>query len=258
MVAFFERILLIFQIIKQFFGLLYLIVRYEDNMPLPENYVCMARYILPFEGMWVTVNGGVTEDMSHSWDILTQRFAYDFIVIDESGSTLAGDMENPADYYCYGLDIIAPADGEVVHVEDRCADSIIDKDGNAHCNSRDLCGNHIVIKHAEGEFSFLAHLMQGSIAVKVGDVVAQGQRIAKCGNTGNSSQPHLHFHLQNKKSFFTSIGLPIEFTSIEARACEVYHILDPREAQGGFVEVAGRKYIGRGLEVRNAVCGPQM
>ena len=241
----------IWQRCKQALGAGYIFLRYKDKLPLPENYSCKVKYALPFEGLWTVVNGGVTRDFSHSWDTLTQRFAYDFLVIGEEGKTYRGKLEQPTNYLCYGLNILAPADGTVVHVESGCIDSIIDKEGNAHCNSRHICGNHIIIKHAKDEFSFLAHLMKGSIKVKTGDSVKQGQIIAKCGNTGVSTQPHLHFHLQNKRSFYTSLGLPVEFDGITAQPKENYHVFDSRKKQNTFMEISGTKYIGRGQEVGN-------
>ena len=238
------------QTCKQLLGLFYIVIRYENRMPLPDNYDNRAKYILPFEGVWTVANGGATQELSHSWDMYTQRFAYDFFIMDENGNTYNGELENPKSYYCYGLNILAPADGTVVHVEERCKDSIIDGK-KAHCNSHHLCGNHIVIKHADDEYSFIAHLMNDSITVKIGDLVTQGQYIAKCGNTGNSFEPHLHFHLQNKKSFFTSIGLPIEFTGIAAQSNTNSHLFTPLKTQRDYIEISGKKYIGRGMDVEN-------
>jgi murein DD-endopeptidase MepM/ murein hydrolase activator NlpD len=240
------------QALLQIFGLMYAAIRHESRMPCPSSYKCKADYILPFEGTWVVVNGGVTEEFSHSWDIYNQRFAYDFVILDEHGKTHHKELTNPQNYYCYGLKILAPANGTVVHIENRCDDSRIDGK-KAYCDSRHIAGNHIVIKHADDEFSFLAHLKKGSIVVKKGDVVTQGQHIASCGNTGNSSEPHLHFQLQNSKSFFTSVGLPIEFKNVSARLIENYNKLDPRPTPNAVMNISGKTYLSRGFEVANRV-----
>jgi len=103
-----------------------------------------------------------------------------------------------------------------------------------------LRGNFIVIKHAEKEYSLYAHLAPKSVVVSKGGRVLQGQIIAKCGNSGNTSEPHLHFQLQTGKSFFTSAGLPIYFTNIKTNK-------KPMLAKGNGL------YIERGLEVENII-----
>ena len=61
-------------------------------------------------------------------------------------------------------------------------------------------------RHADGEFGFYAHLIKGTIPVRIGDKVRAGDEIGRCGHTGHSSEPHLHFHLQDTPSIFTGMG----------------------------------------------------
>jgi len=75
-------------------------------------------------------------------------------------------------------------------------------------------GNTVIIEHANHEFSFMAHLKKGSITVKEGQEVKQGEVIGKLGNTGNSTAPHLHYHLMDKESTFTGRSIPIKFENI--------------------------------------------
>jgi murein DD-endopeptidase MepM/ murein hydrolase activator NlpD len=77
-------------------------------------------------------------------------------------------------------------------------------------------GNYVVIDHQNGEYSFLAHLKQGSVAVQVGVRVEPGDLLGLCGNSGNSSEPHLHYHLQNAPGFPGGQGLPAQFQSYTA------------------------------------------
>ena len=77
-----------------------------------------------------------------------------------------------------------------------------------------VCGNYIIIDHENGEFSFYAHLSEGALRVKPGDRVAQGDVIAAVGNTGHTSEPHLHFHLMDSKDFLTANGLPVTFKNV--------------------------------------------
>ncbi|MCW5911012.1 MAG: M23 family metallopeptidase [Cyclobacteriaceae bacterium] len=75
-------------------------------------------------------------------------------------------------------------------------------------------GNYVIIKHTANEYSFYAHLVKGTVTVKKGDVIVQGQIIGKCGHSGYSSEPHLHFHLQDRADFYTAKGLPVRFSNI--------------------------------------------
>jgi len=236
----------------QIAGNLFVKVAHGSKLPSDENYDCKVDYILPFEGKWTVFNGGVGKGISHSWDILPQRYAYDFIIMDDDGKSFSGDNKQLQSYHCYGKDLLAPADGIVVKISNKHRDSRV-TGAKVYCDTWDIRGNFIVIKHAENEFSFFAHLIPGSVTVRKGDKVKQGQVIAKCGNSGNTSEPHLHFQLQTGRSFFASAGLPISFVNINAQQKTNYGIADsraplkePQEAKGN-----GRVYIGRGLEVEN-------
>ena len=91
-------------------------------------------------------------------------------------------------------------------------------------------GNHLVIDHGNGEYSLLAHFRKGTVAVKTGDKVEPGQLVGRCGNSGNSSEPHLHYHLQNAPRFGKGEGLPAQFRDYceDGRAVAVG---EPRRAQ---------------------------
>jgi hypothetical protein len=236
------------QSFHQMGGMIYMTFRY---LPAPDkdNFIPQVLYSLPFEGTWVVVNGGVLKETSHSWAIATQRYAYDFIMLDENGKSFSGDGVSVSDYYCYGKKILAPADGVVVEVKDRCKDSKIMGKGRLDPLIKDIRGNYVVIQHAENEYSLLAHLMLGSILVNEGQNVKRGQLIAMCGNSGNTSEPHLHFHVQNGKNFFTSIGLPIHFQNINAVLFPCYFSYDKRPVK---IETGiNNTFIFRGQSVIN-------
>jgi murein DD-endopeptidase MepM/ murein hydrolase activator NlpD len=93
-------------------------------------------------------------------------------------------------------------------------------------------GNLIIIKHAEGEYSLLAHFKQNSIRVKIGDKVTKGQTIGLCGNSGNSSEPHLHFQVQNTPFFEDEASMKTFFESLVVRRpgkSEVYDNYSPEK-----------------------------
>lgn len=239
------------QSFKQLWGMLIVPLRYGSNIPSVENYRCKVKYSLPFKDSWAVVNGGVDKNSSHSWDTPSQRYAYDFLVLDDSGKSYICDGKKAVDYNCYGKEILAPADGEVIEAVSNYPDSLILGNGQVDCSARDIRGNHILIRHSEGEYSLLAHLQPGSIVVKIGDTVKRGQTIARCGNSGNSSEPHLHFQLQDGTSFSNSAGLPIEFENISYDSIKNYSIFDPRPVPS-FTDLQG-KYIVRGQNVANII-----
>ena len=184
--------------------------RYGSGLPLPATYRQANRYILPLSGTWTVANGGPDPDTSHSWSIPGQRFAYDFVVTDERGKTHRGDGRRLEDYYAFGAPVRAPADGVVVKAKDGRRDYA--RPGEMDPFVTNLLGNFVVIDHGGGEYSLLAHLRRGSVRVKPGDRVTQGQVVGEVGNSGNSSEPHLHFQVQDSPHFLFSASLPVRFS----------------------------------------------
>lgn len=155
------------------------IERFGREAPIPIH--------LPFHGEWIVTqghNGSLTH--KSSW-----RHAWDFEIADDDGKTFRSKGDFPDDYYCYNKNIIAPADGVIEEIVDSIADNIIGEK-NLEYN----WGNTIVIKHSDYLYSKLSHLKPNSIEVKEGQKVKRGDLLAKCGNSGNSPYPHLHFQLQ--------------------------------------------------------------
>ena len=81
-------------------------------------------------------------------------------------------------------------------------------------NPNSALGNAVIIKHREYEVSVLAHFKQGSIQVDVGDSVGRGQVLGLCGNSGNSSEPHIHYHLQNTPVIQDGTGIKCVFSNL--------------------------------------------
>lgn len=181
----------------------------------PHSYEQKARYRLPFAGEWWVYNGGITAQTSHSWDIVAQRYAYDFVIADDVGRRWRTDGATLTDYRCYGAPIFAASDGEIVEVIDGVRDAPGVGTGWIDPFTPHFPGCMVVIRHAESEYGVYAHLQPGSIAVKVGERVAAGEIIGRCGNSGHSSEPHLHFHLQDQADFWSGAGLPIAFNDLK-------------------------------------------
>lgn len=169
------------------------------------DYETRTALQLPFDDEWTVVWGGRTVGDNYHAAYADQRFAYDLLVT-KDGRTHAGDGRDNSDYHCYGRTIVAPGDGTVVIARDGLADNT-----PGELDSSVPPGNHVVIDHGNGEFSFLAHFMQNSVQVSVGERVAAGAVLGQCGNSGRSSEPHLHYHLQTSPAFGRGDGLPAQF-----------------------------------------------
>jgi murein DD-endopeptidase MepM/ murein hydrolase activator NlpD len=188
--------------------------RAVDGPPSTESDRSDTRYRLPFDGEWVVARGGTTRATSHSWDIVAQRYAYDFYVADPALRRHTGTGTRVTDYYCYDRPVLAAADGVVVAVESRIGRAPLIGYGVADFLARSFIGNHVIIRHAESEYGLYAHLVRGSVTVAVGEEVERGQTIGRCGHTGYSTEPHLHFQVQDRADFYASAGLPVRFTEL--------------------------------------------
>lgn len=207
----------LFQIIKQAIGNSKLSSDKKNLIENAENYQNETNYILPFEKNkeWLVYNGGTTKQSSHSWGVITQRFAYDFVIANEQHFRHKNKGTKLEDYFCFNQNIVAVADGIVVKAVNNKRNAPFVGYGILDFLTTSFIGNYVIIKHTVNEYSFYAHLNKGSVIVTSGDKVKQGQIIGKCGHSGYSSEPHLHFHLQDKPDFFYAKGLPIKFLNIK-------------------------------------------
>jgi hypothetical protein len=172
------------------------------------GYQTQTALHLPFAGEWYVYWGGRSAAQNKHVVARDQRFAYDFLMLADGcrGQSYQSTGETNTDYYCFGLPIYASADGVVVRAENELPDNI-----PGEMNPKAALGNCVILDHGCGEFSFLAHLRHNSVTVRNGDRVRCGQLLAQCGNSGNSSEPHLHYHLQNTAVPFHGDGLPAFF-----------------------------------------------
>lgn len=171
-----------------------------------------TKLILPLRGEWLVFWGGATPAENYHQNAPNQRFAFDLVKRDAAGKTHRGDGSKNEDYYAFGQEIIAPADGVVTYVVDGIHDN---KPGEM--NRMFVPGNLVIIKHADGEYSLFAHFKQNSIRVKIGDKVTRGQTIGLCGNSGNSSEAHLHFQMQNAPFFADEASMQTFFERITVK-----------------------------------------
>jgi hypothetical protein len=175
-----------------------------------------CRLQLPFDGRWKVVRGGMEKSTSHSWGLVSQRYAYDFLVVDAQGHSAPGHVKALSDYVAWGRVVHAPTSGVIVRVEDRWADNPVGAHLRLPLTCKTLLGNHVVIEQdATGMFVLMAHLQRGSCARRVGDRVSLGDPIGRCGNSGLSTEPHVHVQVQDRADFFLARGLPVSFESVQ-------------------------------------------
>jgi len=165
---------------------------------------------LPFKGEWSVTWGGDTKEQNYHLESVAQKNAFDILIKDQQGSTHKGTGEINEDYYAFGKDLYAPCDGEVVLVVDGVKDNI-----PGTSNPIYIPGNTVIIKTATGEYAFFAHFKQHSIVVKQGQKIRTGTLLGLCGNSGNSSEPHLHFHLQNVEDMTKATGAKCYFDQLK-------------------------------------------
>jgi hypothetical protein len=174
------------------------------------NYQTKTELELPFEEEWYIGAGGRSVIQNHHFvPHRHQRYAMD-IFQTVNGVSFIGEGTNNEDYYCFGKRLNAPGYGKIIAMRNTIEDNI-----PGVVSEPDL-GNYIIIDHLNGEFSFMAHLKKNTIIVSIGDIVTKGQEVGKAGNSGNSTEPHIHYHLQTTSETSTGIGLPTQFLNYYA------------------------------------------
>lgn len=167
---------------------------------------------LPFLGTW-TVSQAHDGAFTHRDEF---RHAWDFVITDTEEKQYRGSGDLLSDYYCYDKLVLAPADGTIEFVTDRVVDNVV-----GEVNLKDNWGNTVIIRHDDHLFTSLSHLKEGSVRVKEGDSVKAGEEIGRCGNSGRSPYPHLHFQVQ-ETPYIGSVTLEYPIS---------YHVC---HSQGGF------------------------
>lgn len=179
-----------------------------DASKFPETKRNSTPMRLPFKEEWTVFWGGDTRALNYHVAVKFQQNAFD-IVINNNGKSYKTDGKTNEDYYSFGKEIIAPCDGEVVFAVDGIKDNV-----PGVANTMFVLGNSILLKTKNDEYILLAHFKQNSLKVKQGDRIKQGKLLGLSGNSGNSSEPHLHFHIQNQEDFNKAVGIKCYFDPI--------------------------------------------
>jgi hypothetical protein len=163
---------------------------------------------LPFDGPWFVTWGGSTKQVNKHVADLNERRAADLVVV-ENGKSYRTVGKHREDFYAYGRPVVAVANAEVVTVLDGIYETDL-----GQMNPYDGVGNMIILKLTPELYAMYAHLQPGSIKVHPGDQVNAGQQLALCGNAGNTTEPHLHFQLQDGPKLEASLGVEPLFTKV--------------------------------------------
>lgn len=174
----------------------------EVETPAP----IMAR--LPFDGAWMVFWGGDTEFRNYHAVAPSQRFAADLMIWQDGATAVSPGSENE-NYHAFGQPYLAPIDGTVAFVLNDQEDVPPQQPGQPGVHP---AGNHVVIE-SDGGFVYLAHCKAGSILVREGDIVSAGDVVAAVGNSGNTSESHVHIHAQTHLDMYDPevAGIPIVF-----------------------------------------------
>jgi len=210
-----------------------------------------SRFRLPVKGVWM-VKSGPSFHTHHRW-ARPSEFGLDLVKFGADGRSHSGDGGRFADYYAYGENVLAAADGTVVRATSNRpepTDLLLRAGETLEAFSQrtagyqqalfsagidGVAGNHVMIDHGNGEYSLYAHLQPESVRVRVGAAVHAGDAIGKVGGSGNALvEPHLHFHVCDKPTPLACAGIPVTFAEVEIP----FVSFAPRPVQSGDVVIA--------------------
>ncbi|MDQ0892766.1 M23 family metallopeptidase [Agromyces ramosus] len=175
------------------------------------------------DGIWYMSEGCCADSTHHrrglapinGQALVPQRYAIDFYLLDEEHRTWEGEPSQLSSYFSYQQPIVAAASGTVVRAVDGIPNTTSLPGPPPIPPIEHTVGNHVVVEIEPGIFALYGHMDPGSVRVRVGDDVEQGQELGLIGSSGNSTTPHLHFHLQTEPTFFPSDGMPYVFDEFE-------------------------------------------
>ncbi len=160
-------------------------------------------------GCYTIGHGGGTTAINYHANNMAQHYANDIMKLNRWGTRARGIYPRQLDAYCIFGDIVySPCDGQIVNALDGLPDLAPSEMDRTH-----IAGNHVIIRYQDRKI-LLAHLQQGSVLVHTGELVQQGQPIGNVGNSGNTSEPHLHIHAEHGGSpdrFGDGVGMPMIF-----------------------------------------------
>jgi murein DD-endopeptidase MepM/ murein hydrolase activator NlpD len=185
----------------------------------------------PVAGRWVALNSPADRVPSHGTHGYGQTYAIDLVHDPEPGARptfgSGGGFRPPADFPAFGAPVLAPADATVVRVRQGARDHrtrttwpavvvmMLEAMLREVTGPGRILGNHVVLRLDDATYVTLAHLQRGSVEVAPGERVVAGRRLAACGNSGNSSEPHVHLQVTDHPRPTVAAGVPFRFVDVE-------------------------------------------
>jgi murein DD-endopeptidase MepM/ murein hydrolase activator NlpD len=182
----------------------------------------------PFEGRWLTQNSPANRVPSHGTTLFATSFAIDFVPVNEAGRTAPITFrsllhpEPAARFPGFGRPILAPIQGVVVGVHDSALDHhsfrglpsvgyALTQRRRAAAGWAELAGNHVMIRTGDGPVVAVCHLQRASLQVQLGQTVQVGEPLGRCGNSGNSTEPHVHLQAIDRRDVLHASAVPVTF-----------------------------------------------
>ncbi|MEU9601975.1 M23 family metallopeptidase [Streptomyces sp. NPDC048109] len=232
------------------YALIAVVNRWNGGAPdAPGRSRVPVEVVPPVTGRWSALNSPADRTPSHGVHAYGQTFAIDLVAEPEPGTrpgfrALWPLARSPRAFPAFGAPLLAVADGTVVRADDGQRDHLartslpallylmlVEGSVREPAGVRRIVGNHLVLDLGEGTHALYAHVRRGSFTVREGDRVRAGQVLARCGNTGNSTEPHVHFQLMDGPDPDTARGLPFTWTGIGVpRNGEVFESPSPTAA----------------------------
>jgi hypothetical protein len=187
--SFFRRAAFLVSVILCIAVVVYTFPQLTKSLPYPGEEECVILE-LPVRGTWLAGHAGAS-DITNGH--LTNRYAIDILKLGSDGRFFKGKEQSVTDFYSYNEPVYAPAHGQVVQVVDALESDIL--------GSQDIDnpgGNYVIFDIGNGKYVYFAHFKKGSILVEEGQFLTAGEIIGRIGNSGYSTHPHLHMHVQNK------------------------------------------------------------
>ncbi|MEO3972607.1 peptidoglycan DD-metalloendopeptidase family protein [Streptomyces sp. CAU 1734] len=202
----------------------------------------------PVTGRWSALNSPADKTPSHGTHAYGQTYAIDIVAEPDDPehgrpgfSWLWPVLRRNRAYPSFGRPLLAVADATVVRASDRQRDHlsrtsllgvlylmVVEAPLRDMISPRLIMGNHVILDLGDGTYAAYAHVRRGSLRVRAGDRVRAGQQLADCGNSGNSSEPHLHFHLMDGLDPDTASGIPFRWRGVGVPADnEVFTVAEP-------------------------------
>jgi murein DD-endopeptidase MepM/ murein hydrolase activator NlpD len=222
---------------------------------VPQVYIAKNQYHLPLKGKIIVWDGHdfYSDNRRAGTDVAnanleisssnnSNRYAYDLVSIDASGSMYHGTPFKKENWYVFGRQVYVPSDGRVIEIQNNIPDN--DFNGKVIQQPKLIAGadpkgmgNYIIIDHGNGEFSVMQHLEQGSISVRAGEMVKGGQQVGTVGFSGSAVYPRLHYTVINSPKQLAAEGVPSYFNDYKLyRGTVILPVKRSRIDSGDIVE----------------------